>query len=525
MRCRTCSYSLWNLAAGACPECGSSFKPSDFDFVPHSVMFCCPKCNQSYFGSDSRGHLVPPSFQCVSCQSPVVMDEMILRAAPGVGEFGGQIDAVPWEDRVRFPWYEGFATTVWWSLSKPSRLGAAIGVRASLRSAIVFDTVMMLVYSVAGIGVYALLGFLFGLSQQKTPFSLMRMLTAFSTGFVILAIASIVFSVLALLVWSALAHLIVKVSGGSNKGFSTTLACLCYAGGCRIFGWIPCLGQYLLTIGVLWQFVSATLMMRRAHGISTGRAAASVLAAPLLGLGLIAAGIIFLFSGLSTAVRAIPSLPQVPSAPAEFAFQEAKDVSTALKEWRESRGVWPSHAIQLVDGSGMLGPEDLFLGPSSTEDNRVAVANRPLTMFNILSKKDQAMVLNRMIADQASSPWDSYRLADYLFCFEGVDPNARPEGWVAVVWPREAREMFAGGVVITASGLVEKIDAQVWPEALSQENQARAAQGLSPLPDLHSPLQIEKRPEADDTIDEESLSEEAETQPGSSPPASPDDPG
>ena len=67
MRCKTCDYQLWNLRSRQCPECGTAFRVSDYDFVPNSVQFCCPHCNQIYYGTSARGQLVPPAFTCVSC--------------------------------------------------------------------------------------------------------------------------------------------------------------------------------------------------------------------------------------------------------------------------------------------------------------------------------------------------------------------------------------------------------------------------------------------------------------------------
>ena len=67
MRCPTCDYSLWNLTAKACPECGGTFSTRDFEFVPNTVRFGCPHCNQSYYGTGPRGYLEPDVFDCVSC--------------------------------------------------------------------------------------------------------------------------------------------------------------------------------------------------------------------------------------------------------------------------------------------------------------------------------------------------------------------------------------------------------------------------------------------------------------------------
>ena len=86
MRCEHCGYRLWLLLSRRCPECGTEFKPSDFEFVPHAVQFCCPHCNQAYYGTSSQGHLRPIEFDCVSCGRHIHMDEMVMMPTDGVDE-------------------------------------------------------------------------------------------------------------------------------------------------------------------------------------------------------------------------------------------------------------------------------------------------------------------------------------------------------------------------------------------------------------------------------------------------------
>ncbi len=86
MRCTSCDYALWNLKTRRCPECGRAFRPGDYEFVPNSVQFCCPHCNQAYYGTGPKGHLVPEEFDCVRCSRRIGMDEMALLPAEGVDE-------------------------------------------------------------------------------------------------------------------------------------------------------------------------------------------------------------------------------------------------------------------------------------------------------------------------------------------------------------------------------------------------------------------------------------------------------
>ena len=112
MNCKTCEYSLWNLTTGKCPECGELFAPSEFEFKPNAVHFCCPNCEQVYFGTTPTGHLLPPEFDCVQCGRQVSMDQMILRPAEGITEGDTQADFNPWLERGRRGRFKSWITTV-----------------------------------------------------------------------------------------------------------------------------------------------------------------------------------------------------------------------------------------------------------------------------------------------------------------------------------------------------------------------------------------------------------------------------
>ena len=101
MRCRTCDYRLWNLPSRQCPECGTPFLPTDYEFVPNSVQFCCPHCHQAYYGTDEHGHLAPVEFDCVSCSNRIHMDDMILLPTAGLEEEQTRVEQMPWLDRAR----------------------------------------------------------------------------------------------------------------------------------------------------------------------------------------------------------------------------------------------------------------------------------------------------------------------------------------------------------------------------------------------------------------------------------------
>ena len=96
MKCRTCDYPLWNIAPGPCPECGSVFDPSEFEFPVGRVRFCCPHCDQAYFGDGDGGHLVPSAFECVGCGRSIDESECTVRPVEGYDEADLEVASVPW---------------------------------------------------------------------------------------------------------------------------------------------------------------------------------------------------------------------------------------------------------------------------------------------------------------------------------------------------------------------------------------------------------------------------------------------
>lgn len=79
MRCAKCNYSLFDIRERICPECGGPIVISKHIFDHCGVRFCCPHCDQQYYGTDPNGHLVPRQFNCICCHNHISMNEMIVR--------------------------------------------------------------------------------------------------------------------------------------------------------------------------------------------------------------------------------------------------------------------------------------------------------------------------------------------------------------------------------------------------------------------------------------------------------------
>lgn len=96
MQCHKCGYSLWNIASRECPECGETFKPSDYQFKPDAVVYCCPQCQQGYHKTDNEGYLTPREQYCTQCGHYMFMNRMILKPACGNVNQVFYINQNPW---------------------------------------------------------------------------------------------------------------------------------------------------------------------------------------------------------------------------------------------------------------------------------------------------------------------------------------------------------------------------------------------------------------------------------------------
>ena len=134
MRCTGCGQSLWNLPGRTCPECGRPFRPSQFEFRPNAVEFCCAQCGQQYYGTDGAGLPEPREFGCVRCGAACELDSMVLRPAPGARADDAEQFCVPWEREDRGA-LRRFFSTVGAGIGRPREIGKAVARGAQPRRA------------------------------------------------------------------------------------------------------------------------------------------------------------------------------------------------------------------------------------------------------------------------------------------------------------------------------------------------------------------------------------------------------
>lgn len=488
MRCKKCDYRLWNLTSRVCPECGTPFKPSDHEFRFNSVQFRCPHCDQAYYGMGEKGHLTPVEFECASCGRRIHMDEMVLLPTAGVEEEQTRVDVMPWLERKRrgalWPWF----STIKMALVQPQRLMQLVPLEGSLGQALWFATFTNTLIVLVGGGFIALIPLAIGLvSSFRGGGAAAAGAVAGLAGAVIVALLVIF---LGLLLWGAIAHALLRLTGRVQHSLRRTYQALCFSSGANIFSGIPCLGFYF---GWIWWMVSAILMLTEGQRVHGARASFAVLPLPLLG---IAAFIGLWVWGISTSMSV---------ASAGMGGGATQSVLMGLSDYRlQSGNRWPGHAIELV-AEEHITAFDLVATGSDTQEKDVPVSDTTLDRF-IERDLDEQMEAAQAVGEALPDDVIAHRLGDFVFTYHGIDPDTADSGLWLLIMSFDPASMPKGSQVtteaavgsarfVTASGVqmafiagladdsTKVILPQQLPAELTAQNALRARHGLAPLPD------------------------------------------
>lgn len=487
MRCRVCNYRLWQLTTPRCPECGTPFRPSEFEFAPGSVQFCCPDCKQAYYGTGPKGHLEPPTFTCVSCGRALDMDEMILLPTEGIEEDQTRPETVPWLD-PKLGRFRAWWNTVGMALVRPADLMKLLPLDSSVGRAIWFGT---LSHSLALIGSFAV----FMILPIVAVMAIAGGRGRGGIGSVMLCtpLMALLLVPILVLVWSCLVHAVLCITGKDVKPFSRTIQAVFYSAGANIITAIPCLGMY---IGWIWNLISQIIMLKEGHGISARRAVAAVVLPLLLAIALPGVLVVGTYRG---------SLAKAAAARSGALRQAAMSrVLTGLSSFHDrEQGRWPAHAIELVVAD-LLDVSDLVSAETETMLKQVPIGETTLAQFEYLPPEQQAAAA-RAATDALPSNVIAHRLGDYVFTYHGIDlDNTDPNLWVVVLAPdpdsqaltgtaaASSFRVFAGTRALYSTYSVSSVPrfathhyAFASPDAaLESQNAIRAQHGLPPLPDI-----------------------------------------
>ncbi len=486
MRCRQCEYRLWNLTTRQCPECGTPFRPSDYEFAPNSVQFCCPHCQQTYFGTGPKGHLVPAAFNCVRCLRPINIDEMVLLPTAGVEEEQTQAERMPWLDRRKRGTIRAWLATVGAALIRPGQLIRSVPMDGGAGAAWWFAILTNALVALIGIAPIILVGASFGFLAAAggrggagTGPGGGAAIAGFTAGMGFLFIISIVGVAVLVLVWALLAHALLRLTGHTAGGLNRTVQAIGYSAGANALSGIPCIGAYF---GWIWWIVSAVLMVREGQRVHGGRAAFAVITLPALVLAGVIGFYVWVFtSAMPAAMRTARS--QTSAAVTRL---NAQTVMSAIQAYQSQNGRLPRHALELVM-LDTVSHTAFGLPNTSTSSQDVPVGDITLNDFAGLDQYE-AQELVEVIAGRLPEGICAHRLGDFVFTWHGVDASAAdPKLWLVIVSPDPVingqpapDDHLAVGMV---DGTVSEWPLDQLPAELAAQNTLRAQFGLGPLPD------------------------------------------
>ncbi len=469
MRCRTCEYSLWGIRERLCPECGSAFAPSEYEFRLRAVAFECSSCGQDYYGTGPRGALVPAAFACVRCGERCAMDEMVLRPATGLDEKNTDMSRLrnPWEHRREIGRVRAWLRTVGAAIVSPARLITRSATDGSVSASLGFAVGTLAVTLVLMLSVVALI--MIGVSAAAVGLPVLP-------GAVVVLSVGVIGILMILLAWSIAAHVFLRVTGGAAHGFRRSCQCVCYSSGVNMISAVPLLGLYLAPVAWAWWGIAAMVMFRRGQDVSWGRAAAAGLTPPILALGGVAAWIVWLYS-FALGVGGMNSWIDVRA--------ETEAVTTSMTA--AMRAGTLGHASELIS-DGALSSYDFVISGSATSAGAVTIGGVSLEDLSGLD----AIAQRRLTRDATAALPDgvvAHRVGDFVFTHHGVNLSDAAHGGVWIVIASPDPDVDHGSAEWDAlwAGKADGSDEILFREATSYifeaQNALRESLGLPAIPD------------------------------------------
>ena len=498
MRCKTCDYRLWNLSSRHCPECGSQFSPSEHDFVPNSVSFHCPHCDQVYYGIGRRGHLKPYEFDCVGCDSHINMDQMVLRPRADLGEDQTVADRNPWLDRKKVGKFKAWFIMLGRAMGAPGRLMKSTPEQSSTVQAFWYACVTLAIVCaptlLAYFAVIILVALNMGGGGSMGP---MLAVTGSMAGGSLVMLGVLMGFVV---IWGLVTHGVLRISGGSAGGIGRTYQALFYSCGTNIIAVVPCLNFYVFWAGWIWWTVSAILMVSAGQKVHGGRSALAVLTLPVLTfLGLIGA-IAFAISASAgaagTGAVGMGALPPglSPKAPT------TRIVAALISHAELNSGRGPLHAFELVQTSGVSVSGSDFVGfGTNTTESDVPIGNTDLNTIELSTNTNFGKAAQQAAIAAQPGNLIAHRMGDYVFTYHGIDFNRTdldPNLWI-VIWSPDPAVNLVGSIAFPsvwvgqADGTVVLIPSAQFAADLAKQNNLRANAGLPPLMDPSKVLHIQ----------------------------------
>jgi hypothetical protein len=489
MRCSKCTYSLWGITTGRCPECDTPFRPSEFRFRTRAVSFACPHCKTAYAGTSESGHLVPAEFTCIGCNQPIAMDQMVATPAPGVPEDETLAFPNPWIDRRRLGRPRAFFRAAVEIIIEPARFMRSIVEQnpapGSVSDAARFAGVVAIGYLSVAAAFAILAALILGFAGAGRGASV----TVATVLPIVFGVGFAVALFLGPFVQAALGHGFLRLVGAGSGGFGRTFQALLYTSATSLLlavptAIIPMAGFVLLA----WQCYAVTLMLREAHGTTNGRAFAGTFGAIFFPVFVAAACMIAFVVMAATASQAAlaraqalqsQALMQAQASGATVAGAVAARSMTLLSEalaaTRDATGQWPATPIELAKGDAGRGVALLaaVAGPFATNVTIGGLTGDALRAGDVAAIDAEA----KRLAASRTDRLKPFAIGPVAFYYPASDGDL--EDWLLVRRPTSDDPVYR--IETEWSDRVIADEAE-FEKALEERNAARAKRQLIPIP-------------------------------------------
>lgn len=479
MFCKVCNYALWNLKERTCPECGTGFAPSQFRFKPNAVRFLCPHCSQQYYGTSSTGHLVPREFDCVNCNQPIAMDQMVLVPAAGVDERHTRARVNPWTDRAGRPKLRDWFTTVGLSLFLPGSLMLSTDLSTSRARTLSFAVLTAAIASATSI----IMPFMVT-APVLVPLGInangIEALAIYGIGVLLTGLA--MYALVPL--YALIAHLIL-LGGKPQHGLRVTMHAAALSSGPNLLWGIPAMGLLTGPLGMIWWGVSMSIMLRAVHRVRPLRAYIAGLGPPLAVVTLsFAAFVALIIWSITLGVNAAGQMGAVSAA-------QISTVQAALVQNAQSG---ERHIGSLIL-DGTIAQSSVIATPFS-QTTQIIAGGIDLSQALLTMTEQERASLAATLDASLTPDIIAYRVGDLIVirdvptdppvpalwrCALSMEPTANP----AFATPASGSPYTSTAVFAPGSPMGGPSNASINP-SLTEQNRIRANHGLPPLPPLES---------------------------------------
>jgi len=172
---------------------------------------------------------------------------------------------------------------------------------------------------------------------------------------------------------------------------------------------------------------------------------------------------------------------------------EAQTLSAGLDTYtRQRNGIYPAHAIELVDKDPNIVASD-FVGPfTNTWTSDIPVGDTDLETYAVATGPARTAAYDAA-CDALPDDVIAHRVGDFVFTYHGLDGTMPPDAmWTLVGYPDpDTNATPTAGTLIAigyADGSAREVRYSLFQTEFASQNVLRGTHGLPPIPPMHTIL-------------------------------------